>query len=56
MLLSAAFESLGSTKSLITRDSIKSSSVISMFLKSMRLKLKLFETGERIPNFANVAH
>ncbi len=57
MLLSDASESLSSIKSLIIPDCIKSSSVTTAFFQeSIRLKLKLFDTGDRLPDFANVAH
>ncbi len=56
MLLSDASESLSSIKSLITPDCIKSSSVTTaLFQESIQLKLKLFDTGDRLPDFANVA-
>ncbi len=57
MLLSDANESLSSIKSLINPDCIKSSSVTTaLFQESIRLKLKLFDAGDRLPDFANVAH
>ncbi len=57
MLLSDASASLSSTKSLIIPECF-----IAFFCNihplqgSIRLKLKLFETGYRFPDFANVAH
>ncbi len=57
MLLSDASESLSSIKSLIIPDCIKSSSVTTArFQENIWLKLKLFDTGDRLPGFANVAH
>ncbi len=57
MLFSDASESLSSIKSLIIADCINPSSVTTaLFQESIRLKLKLFETGDRLPDIANIAH
>ncbi len=57
MLFSDAPESLSSIKCLIIADCIKSSFVTTaLFQESIRLKLKLFEAGTRLPDFANIAH
>ncbi len=57
MLFSDASESLSSIKSLIIGDCIKSSSLITaLFQESTPPNLKLFESGDRLPDFANIAH
>lgn len=57
ILLADASESISSIKSVIIPGCIKSYSVTTaLFPESIRLKLKLFDTGDRLPDFANVAH
>ncbi len=56
-LLSGIAESLTSVKSLIIHELTDcSSSLKSVLFHIIQLTLKLFDTGDRLPDFANIAH
>ncbi len=56
LLLSDASESLTSTKSLINPEWINSSVIPALPQETTRLKLNMFHTSDRLPDFANVAY